>query len=261
MNEHEYRDCAARIIQVFPELGEWFRSLPDEATRATQREVSKSLLMPQEASDVLEAVAALSQMPSPPWMGYGLLGKGAAFLAERAREIAGRRRTREDSASLCRQSRRRTKATNEGGSLVAASQMAKDLLDSRAAGQCRTAAETREWFDARLGPSEDRRDAVRCDVCQDTGRVRCMTGAARNPDGSWRMWFGVASCPCAAGAPLRQYREEAARVTMYDECEHVRVIPGATEEDIREEVRRVQKRRENKGRTASFDRFNEREEF
>lgn len=258
MNDHEYRDCAARIIQVFPELGDWFRNLPDEATRATQRELSKSLLMPLEASDVLAAISDLSKLTKPPWAGYGLAGKGAAFIAETAREIAGRRRSREDSERLCATARRRAKATVAGELLVSASGLAKDLRDARATGQCQTAAETRAWFAERLPGEEDVRDAVRCSVCQDSGRVQCLISVRRNADGSWRKWFGVASCPCVEGATFRQYREEEARVPMYDEMKHVRVIPGATEVDLQAEVRRVMDRRANKNRVPGFDAFNER---
>ena len=140
-------------------------------------------------------------------------------------------------------------------------EMADELLVARAAGQCRTAAETRAWFDSRLSGEEDVRDATRCDVCRDSGLIQCLVSVRRNTDGSWRKWFGVASCPCAKGAHFRQYKEEKARVPMYDELEHVRVIPGATEADLQAEVRRVMERRANKNRVPGFDRFNERQAF
>jgi hypothetical protein len=163
MNDNEYRDCAARIIQVFPELGDWFRNLPDEATRATQRELSKGLLMPLEASDVMAAVSDLSKLTAPPWTGYGLIGKGAAFIAERARDIAGRRRAREDSDRTCQAARRkRTTATADGENPIKANELAADLMKAKAAGECQTAAETRAWIYARLPGDEDKRDAVHC---------------------------------------------------------------------------------------------------
>jgi len=254
MTEQEYRDCAARISQSFPELTEWFRA-QDEATKATQREARRECLIGLQADDVMRAVAMLTTEPKLPWHGYGLLGRGFAMIAERAREVAGKRFERINVERLCVAARRKGQSISDE---IHASELVTQLLDARKAGECQTAAATREWFAARIGESEDLRDAVRCVVCGDTGRVQCLGKVQQNKDGTWAKWFGVASCPCEAGEPLRRYPSEAARVPQYDDCEHIRVIHGATDEDLRAEVRRVMERRDSKRRIPALDQYNAR---
>lgn len=255
MTEQEYRDCAARISQAFPELTEWFRALPDEATKATQREARHECLIGLQADDVMRAVSLLLTEPKLPWHGFGLLGRGFAMIADRAREVAGRRFERVNVERLCDAARRRGQSI---AGEVRSSELVTELLEARKAGECQTAAATREWFADRIGESEDMRDAVRCTVCGDTGRVQCLVKVQRNKGGSWAKWFGVASCPCEAGEPLRRYPAEAARVPQFDDCEHIRVIPGATDEDLRAEVRRVMERRDSKKRIPALDQYNQR---
>lgn len=258
MTEQEYRDLGTRISQTFPELTDWFRSLPDESTKATQREVRKASLIALEASDVANAIDELVRLPSPPWMGYGLMGKGFAFIAERARDIAGRRRTREESGRTCQAARKkRTAATVDGENPIRATELAADLMKAKAAGQCHTAAETRAWIYARLDGDEDMRDAARCDVCQDTGCVTVVSTIKRYAHG-WGWSTAVASCPCQRGATFRDRRDEAMRLPMYDDCEHVRVVSMATEHDIRAEVLRVRDRRDNAKRVPALDSYNDR---
>lgn len=258
MTDQEYRDIALRISQTFPELTDWFKSLSDEATKTTQREVRKASMIALEASDVANAIDEMVKLPTPPWMGYGLMGKGFAFIAERAREIAGRRRTREDSERTCGAARRkRTAATVDGENPIQANQLAKDLIDAKASGECKTAAETRAWIYARLPGDEDQRDAVHCVTCQNTGCVTVVSTIKRYAHG-WAWTTAVASCPCERGAKFRDRRDEAARLPMYDDCEHVRVVPMATEHDLRSEVLRVRDRRDKAKRTGSFDAYNER---
>jgi hypothetical protein len=137
-------------------------------------------------------------------------------------------------------------------------EMSDELLAARARGECRTAAETRAWFADRLTGPEDMRDAVRCTVCNDTGLVQCLLKVKQNKDGSWAKWYGVASCPCPKGDVPRNYPQEISRVPTYDECEHIRVISGATDEDLRAEIQRVRDRRDRAKRTTQFDAYNER---
>lgn len=259
MTDQEYRDIALRISQTFPELTDWFKSLPDEATKTTQREVRKTSLIALESSDVASAIDELVRLPAPPWMGYGLMGKGFAFIAERARDISGRRRAREDSDRSCQAARRkRTAATVDGENPIKANELAADLMKAKAAGECQTAAETRSWIYARLPGDEDKRDAVHCVTCQDTGCVTVVSTIKRYPHG-WAWTTAVASCPCQRGATFRDRRDEAMRLRMYDDCEHVRVVAMATEHDIRAEVLRVRDRRDKAKRTTQFDQYNERQ--
>ena len=137
-------------------------------------------------------------------------------------------------------------------------ELAAELMAAKARGECRTAAETRAWLYERIGGEDDRRDAVRCTACNDSGCVTVLSTMRRYAHG-WGWTTGVVACPCEQGRSFRERRDEATRLPQYDECQHVRVVAMATEEDIRAEVLRVQERRANRGRESSFDRFNERQ--
>lgn len=133
-----------------------------------------------------------------------------------------------------------------------------ELVEARKRGELRTAAETRAWLYDRIDGDEDRRDAVHCTPCLDTGTVTVVSQFYRGRDGSWSWSTAAAACGCEAGRRFKERPKEESRLPAYDEYEHVRVIPMATEADVRAEYLRVRERRAQRNRVVSFDEFNQR---
>lgn len=253
MTEQEFDATCWRICEAFPALSAWVKSA--EGRAETQKEIRRRLLMPLETRDVDAATIEIAMRPKPPWDEYGQhFERAFSQIAAAASVLAGKRSALRETERLTNQAKRRAIHASE----ITASQICRDFVEADQAGKLPNAAARRAWIYARIG-EEELRDAVHCAPCADTGLVRVLSTLFKARDGSDSWTSKVTACHCEKGESFRATRDEAWALGEYDDCQHVRIVPMATIGDIREEIARVQKRREAKGRHEFLDAFNGRE--
>ena len=219
MTEQEYETIGRQIVATFPELGEWFKSLPDEASREAQRARRRAALVQHDLRDVESAVIELRVLPELPWQRFGQQGNAFSMVAAKAQEFASKRREKMNTRQLVDEA----KPLSVGSYVAPFRKLAEELVGLRQQ-ETWTRQHEDDWFAEQLGPEEidNKRHWVSCKLCGDTGIVTCLSTI------KWvKPWRGIgeprivattmsAACTCHRGdvygnrkqAPLPRYNAD-----------------------------------------------------
>ena len=259
MTEQEFATIVDRINGLWPSLVEWFTDLTASA-KSAQRERRRLALIDLSIADVERAVAELAKMPRAPWQEYGDKPENAfATIGDKAREYARQRAPSAESERLVKAGTRR-RGGGEVQRLVSASGLVEQFVRDRRDGKLPNAKAVREWFDRHdpmtANEEDQKRNRYLCLPCRDSGRHEVVAQIITRDDGTRTWTTSSAACECEAGREFRE-RHELARLPVYDETKHVRVVAFATWEDIVAEMGRVREREFAGKRIDSFDAFNQ----
>lgn len=258
MTEHEFTAVVDRINGLWPSLVDWFADLTASA-KSAQRERRRLALIDLPIADVERAVTELAKMPRAPWQEYGDRPENAfATIGDRAREIARQRAPSAESERLVK-SGTRPRRGGEASRLVSASGLVEQFVRDKRDGKLPNAKAVREWFDSHdpmtPGEEDQKRNRYRCLPCRDSGRHEVVAQIITRDDGTRAWTTSSVACECEAGREFRE-RHELARLPVYDETKHVRVVAFATWEDIVAEMGRVREREFAGKRVTEFDIYN-----
>lgn len=258
MTEQDFTTIVDRINGLWPSLFEWFADLPSSA-KSAQRERRRLALIDLPIADVERAMAELAKLPRAPWQEYGDKPENAfATIGDKAREYARQRAPSAESERLVKAGTRPRRG-GEVSRLVSASGLVEQFVKDKAAGILPNAKAVREWFDRHDPMASDeegqKRNRYLCRACLDSGRHEVVAQIIRRDDGTHTWTTTSVACECESGREFRE-RHEMARLPVYDETKHVRVVAFATWEDIVAEMGRVREREFAGKRVDSFDVYN-----